>query len=238
MRNPVFIVGVVRSGTTWVWGLLTSHTDVVPLEMHDLKPEVQSMADGQRWTSETGLFSQHSTEFAVTVVGAKTQVYPDKVVIEKTPDHVFHVQRMLDAFPSCHVILMVRDPRAVVASMLNTPFFPNPSFERFLARCRRMMAEGAKWYAHPMVTTQRYEDLLRDTPEQVKMLLETIGLDREQAPRMVEENAGVSKVRREGTYRRAELYSYRDELTGQQARRVAEVNASVMELYGYGGETA
>lgn len=101
-----------------------------------------------------------------------------------------------------------------------------------------MMAEGAKWYAHPMVTTQRYEDLLRDTPEQVKMLLETIGLDREQAPRMVEENAGVSKVRREGTYRRAELYSYRDELTGQQARRVAEVNASVMELYGYGGETA
>lgn len=35
---------------------------------------------------------------------------------EKTPRHVFRIADMLDAFPDARVVVMVRDPRAVVAS--------------------------------------------------------------------------------------------------------------------------
>ena len=52
-RTPlIFIIGAPRSGTTWLWGLLTSHPDVVPLVREDFNPSVSSVINGKRITSE------------------------------------------------------------------------------------------------------------------------------------------------------------------------------------------
>jgi hypothetical protein len=38
---------------------------------------------------------------------------------EKTPSHLFHVDTLIEWFPDCRVIHILRDPRAVLASEMN-----------------------------------------------------------------------------------------------------------------------
>ena len=40
---------------------------------------------------------------------------------DKTPTHVFHVDELLTWYPNAHVIHILRDPRAVLASQINRP---------------------------------------------------------------------------------------------------------------------
>ena len=62
-NDPIFIVGVPRSGTTWVWGLLTSHNDVLSLEKDDFDSNERSIVNNKRVTSETGAFIRYENDF-------------------------------------------------------------------------------------------------------------------------------------------------------------------------------
>ena len=70
-EDPLFIVGVPRSGTTWIWGLLTSHADVRSLERHDFDPSKPSVINNKRQTSETGAFINFSDDFIKQTIRQK-----------------------------------------------------------------------------------------------------------------------------------------------------------------------
>ncbi len=55
---------------------------------------------------------------------------------EKTPGHLYIAHRLLEAFPRSKLVAMVRDPRAVYASIIKTPFKPE-RLSTFVVRWKR-----------------------------------------------------------------------------------------------------
>lgn len=144
--NPIFVVGMPRSGTTMLQHVLTRHPDVaIAPETHYLNRWVRryghldlARADhfGEFWEA----FSSHprfewldidaeATRRRITDAGPPTfrSVFAGvlaeyaasrgrSVAGEKTPGHYPHVDVLLEWFPDARVLFLVRDPRAVAAS--------------------------------------------------------------------------------------------------------------------------
>jgi len=117
----VFILGCPRSGTTWMWGLLTSHPDVEPLYREDFFPDEPSFIDGKRLSCETSAFSRiESLPVIHRIFLNKSSVFPDKMLVEKTPVHSLFIKNILSIFPQSKFIVMQRNPFAVINSMINS----------------------------------------------------------------------------------------------------------------------
>ena len=56
---------------------------------------------------------------AILELHAKKNVKDNIVVGEKSPSHIYHVKTLIDWFPSCRIVHIIRDPRAVLISQLN-----------------------------------------------------------------------------------------------------------------------
>ena len=71
--------------------------------------------------------------------------------VEKTPDHLPHVERIRQIFPTAPIIRIVRDPRDVALSLEGMPWFPGTFVEgiQALAGIRRAVAVFLKQTAHP-----------------------------------------------------------------------------------------
>lgn len=146
-----FIVGSGRSGTTLLQTLLMAHPRLtVPPETHYLK-RAMAWGAGQResptdfdafWADLVGWsrfddlgidpdevmarIERHGRRTFREVFTAVLGTYADGQsaprVGEKTPSHYRHVGRLLSWYPKARVLFVRRDPRAVVASHLPTPW--------------------------------------------------------------------------------------------------------------------
>jgi hypothetical protein len=92
---------------------------------------------------------------------------------EKTPGNLFYADVIVEMFPSARFIHMVRDPRAVVASMQGASFFPNDIVFNALS-WRKHVREGLSTLTENVSadqrTTIRYEDLVSEPEETVQKL--------------------------------------------------------------------
>lgn len=149
-RDPIFVVGAPRSGTTLVRVVLDRHPDLhvggetkVLTKFRALFDEVGTDPSRlrlalERWEQEGGraqpeaptadelgvlLSGQHVT--ADLVLGAIVHFGSTAAGKprggEKTPDHFRQVDRILADFPDATVVWVLRDPRGVVASELTLP---------------------------------------------------------------------------------------------------------------------
>jgi hypothetical protein len=150
VEEPIFIVGPGRSGTTLLRTLLSAHPDIaIAPETHFMK-SVNNWIASHNDNKNVELFWKEysqSIRFAdldideercYEVFQAKNerdfknlfeailQVYGEKtgksVIGEKTPGHVFFIEELTRWFPGARFIALQRDPRAVVASQLRTPW--------------------------------------------------------------------------------------------------------------------
>jgi hypothetical protein len=80
---------------------------------------------------------------------------------EKTPDHYRHIGTLVEWFPDCRILFVVRDPRAVLASWLtlDRPWARVPSTEVVTGWCNSAR-EALRWSADPRVYPLEYEDLV------------------------------------------------------------------------------
>jgi hypothetical protein len=124
-----FVVGCPRSGTTWLRMLLGQHPEVVATrETHlfdNYIAELQAAWDSAARRA-VGLpaeltedqFTALCADLARGVMQYISEANPGaKVLVEKTPAHVLHVPLILKLLPEAHFIHLIRDPRAVVASL-------------------------------------------------------------------------------------------------------------------------
>lgn len=146
--SPIFIVGAARSGTTLLRSLLSAHSRVVVTPESYFLSHAASFggldeADPGRceafWQSYTARerFSRFEVDSArcrelaaasrayqgiAALLYGTLEAYRERYgtprVGEKTPDHVRFVPSILATFANARVIVMQRDPRAVVASQL------------------------------------------------------------------------------------------------------------------------
>jgi len=136
-RKPqlVFLVGLPRSGTTWLQRMLGSHPGIGTAQEshlfnHFLGSQIRSwdhlmgFEDGRGGigvpafqTESTFLQALHDQVHATL---AEADEYAQcQVFLEKTPDHVRHLLDIQRVLPEALILIMTRQPADVIESMMN-----------------------------------------------------------------------------------------------------------------------
>lgn len=207
MQGPIFVVGVPRSGTTVFSLKLASAAGIAMAPETHFMPEVyrhlKKLDLTQDASVETVLASFEKgrwfADLNLTVEAIKqefikceTRNWPklfDTILQlyavhhganfygEKTPGHYRYVKLLLEWFPQCRIIFMVRDPRAIVSSNMNAPF--SPSYAWFVARrWDEMWSIYATVAEDPRVTCVRYRDFVSNTEACLSDLKDWLGVER------------------------------------------------------------
>lgn len=268
-RRAAFVVGLKRSGTSLLRSLLDGHPEVwvLPRESKSFawrgaaEPAQALLAvtkytecfpDGTperaRFESELrarlpGPVEVPAAIRAVAEAVAAVRPPPEsaRLWIEKTPDHLLDVPRLLTAFgPSTRIVCTLRDPRGQIASRVRRRgpdrAHPVPRLCEKWALADRLVARLQA--EHPSFLLVRYEDLVLDTRVTLARVAEHLGIawhDGLLTPmREGEDWAGNSSY--EGRPRgvsRASLERYRSQLTAAQIETIERLLGPRMRARGY-----
>lgn len=140
--NPIFIVGCGHSGTSIMLNILGSHPSIYPITYESyilMKTPDQITKTFEEWDNECLKFQKPRW-------------------VEKTPIHVFYLQKAFIYRPNCQIILMIRDGRDVVCSLRQRTKYSN-----LISAIDRWIYDnlaGFPYWLHPQVQVVRYEDLV------------------------------------------------------------------------------
>jgi hypothetical protein len=107
----VFVVGPQHSGTTLVFSMLASHSQVHPILRESYA--FRSLGAPQWFQVHWGR-SQLLLELCRSLSAGSP---PPRVVLEKTPSHLDEMSAIARAFPAAKFVVVVRDPRDTIASV-------------------------------------------------------------------------------------------------------------------------
>ena len=130
---PIFVGGLMKSGTSLLRKLLSRHPEIYGgLETHWFSEDFASgFRDGsskrQRWLIEFFDFKEadvsglravtaDSDDFFDRFMGLAAQRHGCSRWVEKTPDNILHAGRVYARWPDALLVCMVRDPRDIYAS--------------------------------------------------------------------------------------------------------------------------
>ncbi len=179
---PIFIVGLIRSGTTLAEQVLARHPAVAGLgEL----TRARFLADGQ-----ARAFAQDGTPpdgagFAAAYRSALPELPKGTThMVDKMPDNFRVIGYLLNAFPGATVIEMVRDPRDVALSMWEN-FFPTTAHA--YTNALPAMADHMNLYARTMqhwrnlhpgrIHAVAYADLVRGLEPVARGMARLAGFD-------------------------------------------------------------
>jgi len=220
-ESPIFIVGPGRSGTTLVRSILSAHSRIsITPEMQfmqwvDQREDVRKAPrdfeafwkEYTSWVRFTDLnvdpgrclelIGQQGSRDFQNIFKAVLAAYAEKTgaarVGEKSPSHVRYIGTLLEWFPNSRIIIMLRDPRAVVSSQLGTPYvqerITETSFRRgyFVeSRMREVIRYSddwsmifdeivPKWESDSRVRVHSYEKLAHNPEKEVRSMCDFLG---------------------------------------------------------------
>lgn len=267
VRAPTFmIMGTARSGTTLVQRLAAELPGVaVPPETHFFSHFARPLLDSGRLPLAGGDLRAALVEYTqipscrgldldvgavverlegraasvwelfAAIVG--TLAGPAEVVGEKTPDHLLWWRPITQVWPELRLVLVVRDPRAVVASNLGVPFgmsSPLLLAERWVADVRLVRLATEELGGRALLV--RYEDVVADPSGTRGQLAEHLGVDVlapgvPAAPRYLEWEAWKGRVDQAITPER--VSSWTGSLSAPVAALVTDVCRGAMPGLGY-----
>lgn len=176
--DPVFVTGLPRSGTTLLDRMLAGHPQVQVLEeLEGLHMAEMALADGSE--------SEEARRVYWEFINRHENVKPGATVVDKNPMHVMHLDVLPKLFPEARVVLALRHPYDAALSCFMQDFDPGPVTARFVtlestasvcARFLRLMHQFE--ITRPEQATRvRYEDLVTDFRQEIRRLLEMMGLE-------------------------------------------------------------
>lgn len=253
MKDPIFIIGLTRSGSTLWHNIIAMNPDICRLaEMHYLTPWRKDFRDFVKHIGDLSVDSNISKMVDIMFSGANLPgiaspfwrfdkvmaiEHPDfikevynrliasdrsiasifKVLIEeitrysgydqccvKFPVWVNHIPTLMEWYPNCRIVHIIRDPRAVAMSKTNDPSgtaLLNEKYPRWKFVIRKIMIFWVVaqyiWASkvHAKVANRsnyrlfRYEDLLSSPEETIRDLYDFIGFEFD--PTVVNLNDGV-----------------------------------------------
>lgn len=202
--NPIFIIGMGRSGTTLLRSVLQAHPRItVGPETHflydrrrlhlpfDLSDEADFRTfweayTREQWWPRLGLDEQEvlaaieakPSRTAKTVLDSLMECYARKMNKprwgEKTPVHELHLGEILQWYPAARVIFLLRDPRAVVASWRQTPWGRRP-VHAIADLWNRSVRIHDTWKEDPRVLPLRFEDFVAEPAAQARRICAHVG---------------------------------------------------------------
>jgi hypothetical protein len=191
-EQPVFILGMMRSGSTLVEQILASHPDVVAAgERPDLNLAYQTI---RRPIPSTALYPESVTSFTAVQFRAlgteylrrlksRTQTAAATRITDKMPANFSSIGLIHLALPNARIIHTVRDPVATCLSCFSKLFAEDQPFtydlgelgryyrayERLMDHWRTVLPEGT-------ILDVRYDELVVDFPTQVRRIVDFCGL--------------------------------------------------------------
>lgn len=123
----IFVGGAPRSGTTLVQRILGAHSQVYAGPEFDLVPEIMRLRGRFQRQLQAGRIAVYLDEggvdaafeeFLIAIFRPKMQIVGKKFFSEKTPANLEVFPELQACLPNARLLFVMRDPRAVVASML------------------------------------------------------------------------------------------------------------------------
>jgi protein-tyrosine sulfotransferase len=123
----IFVGGAPRSGTTLVQNMLDSHPEIVGgpefLHLVDIARLRNTLASSieKGWIAEfcsIEAMDQAVADLIARLLLPLAERHGARLISEKSPTNILVFKELLELFPRARAIHVVRDPRAVVASML------------------------------------------------------------------------------------------------------------------------
>jgi hypothetical protein len=189
--NPIFIGGMYKSGTSLLRAMLGRHSHLFAgLETQWLREwwEIDPVNPRRAWLERLSIFFDVPLSDLENVCRGASEVETclDCLMaflaaragkarwIEKTPGNAGAIGRILTHWPRARILHIIRDPRDVYASMIESRKWTNP--QEFAVRWCATVAAARKWLAdqggtHPSYCELRYERLVRAPEAQIRLLL-------------------------------------------------------------------
>ncbi len=194
---PALLVGAPRSGTTWLQRMLLAHPDCCGgQESHFLASfaKVRHDFDHKRDMVRPHGLAAYLTreqlleslrEIWVRTFDETIASKPGaRLLLEKTPDHAMHLPFAAELLPACRVIHLVRDSRAVAASLIRAsrepwgrgwaPRTPEAAAQRWL-ECVEAAERFGGSVEHSRFLRVHYEALHGSATGELRRLLEFLG---------------------------------------------------------------
>ncbi len=204
-RDPVFLVGFPRSGTTLLGQVLDAHSG---LTMVEERPMLDQVIARLRHMPVRGGYPSGLADLNPDTITELRQVYIDAAtretrrateqrVVDKFPLHLIHVGLIRTLFPESRLVLALRHPCDVVLSCFMQNFRPNPAMANFYSIQRaaltydRVMGLWTHYQTtlNPDHHTIRYEDVVTDFQAEISRLLAYLDLPWEDGMRDYTERA-------------------------------------------------
>jgi hypothetical protein len=191
IHNPVFLLGMTRrSGTNFLMRLLTLHPDLASTdfsyedymlsEVHWLHHYAHRVY--KRWNPSWEIDPNREAlllqSLGQGLIDCLTAFCDGKRLVTKTPS-VENLPYFFDLFPNAYLLILIRDGRDVVESMVRSFRRAYEEATRIWVRAGRTIvdfdkANCEKGLKYLMV---RYEDLVLDLDSQLETILEFLALD-------------------------------------------------------------
>lgn len=202
-RLPVFLVGFPRSGTTLLDQILDCHPAIQTLEekplAHAVNQAVGELGAGFRSVvaNLTGEQVQFLREVYYRAAEQFTTFKPGVLLVDRHAMNTVHVGLLGRIFPQAQFIMLLRHPCDVCLSCFMQDFRVGGAMGNFFT-----LESAARLYAEIMglwqqfvallpirVLSVRYEDLIDDFDQQMRRILDFLGLPWDEALRRHAEHA-------------------------------------------------
>lgn len=206
---PVFVVGAARSGTTWVYDILTAHPEVAgAYETWLFTPAngLGALFTDAHWPAKHSGLGKLLPREKVLVVAreAAERVLSEAVcegrrfLVEKSPNHLYAIPLIEEVLPGCRFIHVLRDGRDVGVSVRAATRSWVPAWRETFGKSIRA---SARFWCNAVDVARRhgalvgerflevrYEDLRGDPETSVRRLFAFAGipLDEERLERILE----------------------------------------------------
>jgi hypothetical protein len=165
-KDPVFVFGFFRSGTTLVDKILGSHSRVQTMEELPCVPAMRDVLAGPASGYPEAGYPRGIGELNVQNIRDLRQVYlqeasghgsldPEKVLVDKMPLNTLHLPLIRRCFPSSKLIFVIRHPVDVCLSC-----FMQPSTFNQAPGSAFTMEDVTNLYVRVMRLWMRYKNLL------------------------------------------------------------------------------
>lgn len=159
------ITGILKEGLSG-YPYESTTAFLTNLQYYDLNKQTM-----RTWFFQCHEFSQLVSRFSHHLETLSNKEY----WIEKTPRNALCMDLFCQLIPEAKVIHIVRDPRDVVCSLLGRGYSPRQAAERWLVA----VASARKQNTSGKLIELRYEDLVKDTRNEISRLFEGLELQME-----------------------------------------------------------